>query len=322
MVFFALLALILFSFLLVKSADHIVIAVRRLSGSGGKAFAVSAIIIAVGTSFPEISVAITSALAGTPTVSLGNAMGANIVNLSLATGFVSLLIGNINFGGSYHKKEMYTGLVAGILPLLLLLDGTLSRIDGIILLSVYVVFALSFLRSSFKEIVNEHREESFVYRFFRRFSHIDAKKSREFGRFFVALVVILFSAGVVVKLANFLATGFGVPSLVTGLVFVALGTSLPELAFSLRSLEDHEPSMFVGNLIGSIVANSTLVIGLASIIHPIEVVAVNKYYPAIFFFIIIYLCFWLFTKSKHRLDRWESMILLLLYVAFLVVEFL
>jgi cation:H+ antiporter len=102
---------------------------------------------------------------------------------------------------------------------------------------------------------------------------------------------------------------------------LAVGTSLPELAFSLRSVTDHEPSMFFGNLLGSTIANSTLIIGIASFISPIEVVAVNQYFKAVIAFIVVFIVFWLFIRSKHRLERWEGGLLLLLYFLFLVVEF-
>src|SRR3989304_1146803 len=105
-----------------------------------------------------------------------------------------------------------------------------------------------------------------------------------------------------------------------GLVIVAVRTSLPEFAFSLRSIEDHEPAMFFGNLLGSTIANSTLIIGIASIIHPIEIAEVSQYIIAVLAFIVIFITFWIFIRSKHRLDRWEAMILLLLYIIFVIVE--
>jgi cation:H+ antiporter len=113
-----------------------------------------------------------------------------------------------------------------------------------------------------------------------------------------------------------------IPIFVIGLVVVAIGTSLPEFVFSLRSLEEHQPSMFFGNLLGSTIANSTLIIGATSLIHPVTVVAVDQYFMAAMAFILVFGCFWYFIRTKHRLDRWEALLLLLLYVTFLVVEFI
>jgi cation:H+ antiporter len=130
----------------------------------------------------------------------------------------------------------------------------------------------------------------------------------------------LFSADAIVKLSLSLASHANIPIFVIGLIILAVGTSLPELAFSLRSVTDHEPSMFFGNLLGSTIANSTLIIGIASFISPIEVIAINQYFKAVIAFVVVFIVFWLFIRSKHRLDRWEASMLVLLYIIFLVVE--
>ena len=79
--------------------------------------------------------------------------------------------------------------------------------------------------------------------------------------------------------------------------------------------------MFLGNLLGSIIANSTLILGMAATIYPIEVVAVKEVSIAAAAFVVVFLTFWFFVRSKLRLDRWEAGILLLLYIGFVVAEF-
>lgn len=316
------LSTIILSLVLIKSADLVIVAIRRLSrNTGTKAFTISALILAVGTSFPELFVGITAALEGTPNLSLGDVTGSNIANISLVAGLTAFVVGRVRVAGSYLKRDVWIALVASMLPLILLIDRTLSRVDGLILLAVYFAYATSFFKRRFIEIGREQQEESFIYRFFRKFDHIDVEKRREFGRLFVGIALLLFSADAIVRLAIFLGTLAGIPNFVIGVVLVAVGTSLPELAFSLRSLGEHEPSMFFGNLLGSTIANSTLVIGIVSIIHPIKVVAVDEYLIAVAAFIIVFLSFWFFIRTKHRLDRWESGLLLLLYLAFLVAVF-
>lgn len=315
-------SILVFSLVLIKSADWVIIAVRRISkDTGTKTFTLAALVLAIGTSFPELFVGITSALEGTPEISLGDVTGSNIANISLVAGFAALLAGRVRVHGAYLRRDVWIALVAGMLPLILLFDRQLSRVDGLILLAVYMAYAASFFRRRFMEIGKEQQEEGFIYRFLRKFNHIDAEKKRELGRLFVGLALLLFSADAIVRLATSLANLADIPNFVIGLVLVAIGTSLPEFAFSLRSLEEHEPSMFFGNLLGSTIANSTLVIGIVSLIHPIEVVAVNQYSIAVAAFIVIFLSFWYFIRSKHRLDRWEAALLLLLYFGFLVAEF-
>jgi len=315
--------IIILSLVLIKSADWVIVAIRRISKDSKTAiFTISALILALGTSFPELFVGITSAIEGEPNLALGVVIGSNIANITLVAGFTALVVGRIKVHGNYLKREVWIALVAGVLPLILVLDTKLSRVDGLILLVVYFAYASSFFRARFIQIGEEQKEENFIYRFVRKFYNIDSEKRREFGRLFVGIAVLLFSADAIVKLSSAIAVSFNIPLFVIGLIVIAVGTSLPELAFSLRSIKDRRPSMFFGNLLGSTIANSTLVIGLVSVIHPIEINDTSKYLIAAVSFVFIYIAFWQFIRSKHRLDRREAVVLILLYVAFLVVEFI
>jgi len=297
----------------------VIIATRRLAkGAGANVFVISAIVLALGTSFPELFVGITSALEGNPELSLGDVIGSNIANMSLVMGLSALIAGSVIVRGNYLKREVFISFAAGLLPLILLLDGSLNRVDGLILLVIYGAYAASFFRSRFVEIAKEHEEENFAYRFIRQFNHVDSEKRKELVRLFLGIAVMLFAADMIVKLSVSLADIVNISSLVVGMVIVAIGTSLPEFAFSLRSLRKHQPSMFFGNLLGSTVTNSTLVLGVVALIHPIQIGSVNKYFIATAAFALIYLTFWYFIKSKHRLDRWEAGILLAMYVVFVV----
>lgn len=317
------LLLIIFSFLLIKAADLVIVALRRIARwTKTGVFALSAIILAIGTSFPELFVGITSAIEKEPSLSLGVILGSNIANISLVAGLTAFVAGKVHVHGDFLKRDVWIALVAGILPIILILDGELSRVDGFVLLAAYGAYASSFFKARFMEVAQEHKKESFFYRFLRRFNHINTRRTKEYGRLFVGIALLLFSADVIVKISIQLASIANIPVFVIGLVLIAIGTSLPEFAFSFRTLKDHEPSMFFGNLLGSTIANSTLVIGTVSVIHPIKVLAVNQYFIAVIAFIVIFLSFWYFIRSKHRLDRWEAGFLLLLYAIFLIVEFI
>lgn len=314
-------SIIFLSFVLIKSADLVIVAIRRISrDTSKKSFIISALILAIGTSFPELSVSVTSALEKTPDLTLGVIIGSNIANIALIGGLSALVAGRINVHGNYLKKDVGIALIAGILPLLLVVDRVLSRVDGLILLSVYFAYATSFFRHRFIQISQEQREEGFIYRFLRKFNHVSSEKKKELGKLFLGIALLLFSADAIVKLSLALAHAANIPIFLIGLIILAVGTSLPEFAFSMRSVEEHEPSMFFGNLLGSTIANSTLIIGLAAVIYPIEVLAVSQYTKAVLAFIVVFLTFWLFIRTKHRLERWEASILVLLYLAFLVAE--
>lgn len=314
--------LLVLTFFLIKSADIVVISLRRLSKSTHvAAFVLSALLLALATSFPELFVGITSALEGSSSLSLGVIVGSNIANISLMGGLAALLTGRVHVHGEFMKKDVAIALLAGILPLILAFDGELRRVDGLILLAVYAAYATSFFKVRFLEIAERHKTENFFHRLFRKINHFDVDKTKEFGRLFVGLALLLFSADMVVEVAKQLAIFANIPVFVVGLIIVAVGTSLPELAFSLRSLGDKEPKMFFGNLLGSTIANSTLIIGITTLINPVTGLARSDYLVSAAFFVIIYLTFWFFIRSKFRLDRWEAGVLILLYLVFAILEF-
>jgi len=308
---------------LIKSAEWIIVALRRIAKrSKVGVFAISAIILAVGTSLPELFVGITSAIEGVPNISLGVVLGSNIANTALITGLVVLIFGKINVHGEYLKRDVFMALVAGLLPLALMADGILGRVDGLVLLFVYASYTASFFKDKFREITNEHSKESFFYRFLREINHVDFNITKEYGKLFLSLALMLFSSQQIIGASEKLAIAIGIPVFVVALIILAIGTSLPELVFSLRSIKDGEPKMFFGNLLGSTIANSTLIVGLTAVISPIIITSFADYRNAIIAFVIIFISFWLFIRSKHRIDRLEGLALVLMYFIFVAFEFL
>jgi len=316
-------SILFFSLILIKSADILITSLTRLARrTHTRVFAFSAIILALGTSFPELFVGITSAIEKAPNLTLGVVLGSNIANIALVGGLTALIAGKINVHGDFVKRDVWIAFAAGLLPLILVSDNTLGRVDGLILLSVYLAYATSFFKSRYEEIGKAHKKKKHAHGLFRTFEHINSKATKEYGRFFVGIALLLFSADIIVKLSTALAEMAGIPIFVVGLVILAIGTSLPEFAFSLRSIEDHRPSMFFGNILGSTIANSTLIMGVTSVIYPIKFSGNGEYIVAAATFVVVFLLFWHFIKTKQTLDRKEGVILLLVYLAFVVLEFI
>jgi cation:H+ antiporter len=312
--------IIIFSFVLIKSADITVIALRRIT-RGASVFGITAVIIALGTSFPELFVGVTSALEKSPYLLLGVILGSNIANITLVGGLAALIEGRVEVRGEFLYRDVWVTFIASLIPIILALDGNLSRIDGIILVLVYLAYAISFFKHRFLEIGNQNIDGKFFLRFLRKVDHIESKKTKELGRLFVGIVLLLFSADMIVRFSLLLAGYLNISVFIIGLFMLGIGTALPEFAFSLRSIEDHQPSMFFGNILGSIIANSTLVVGIVCIINPIKIVSIDRYLIAAISFVVTYLTFYIFIRTKHRLDRWEALSLLILYILFVVVEF-
>ena len=157
-------SIIFLSLILIKSADMVVVAIRRLSRqTHTRAFAISAIILALGTSFPELFVGITSALEKTPVLSLGDVTGSNITNIALVGGLTALVAGRVRVYGEYLRRNVWMALVAGMLPAVLLFDKQLSRVDGLILITVYLATLQVFLeRGSSKSAKNSRKKVLFI----------------------------------------------------------------------------------------------------------------------------------------------------------------
>ena len=133
--------------------------------------------------------------------------------------------------------------------------------------------------------------------------------------FIVSLIILLFSARFVVEFAEEIATELMFPEILVGLVIVGLGTTLPELSFEVNSVRKGFSGMALGDLLGSVVVNSTLVLGIAASIYPIQADFMT-FSIASAFLIGIFGIFALFAKTGRLIDRKEGFILILFYIIF------
>ena len=321
MVFLYLLAILFFSFLLIKATDILTVNLESISRRTKLGqFAITSFLLALATSLPELFVGTAAALSGKPILSLGNVIGSNIANMSLVIGGAALLAGTVHVKGDFLKRDIFYAFLAGAAPMLLLIDKNLSQIDGLILLALYGFYQVMVFNERKQEMIhNGEEEDGFASRVIDRLNHRGGR--RELGWTFLGIIILLFSADMLVRFAGKLALAFNIPLLLVGLFLLAIGTSLPELALSLKAIRSHQPSMLFGNLLGSIVANGTLIIGITALIAPIKIAAFDEYLLATMAFIFIFGAFYYFIHTKHKLERWEGAFLLGFYLAFVLAEF-
>lgn len=309
-----------FVFLLLLGANMVVAGLRHFSStSKTSVFTLSAILLALATSFPELFVALTSGLEGTSELSLGNVLGANVTNLTLVAGGAALLAGRVTMQGAFLQREAWFALIAGVIPLVFLLDGVISRVDGMILIAIWGAYVVHFFRVRFVQIAHKLSQEGFWYRFLHKVEvGVSGTAGREMARLLLGVALLLFSADVIVRLSRSLAQDIGIPVFLVGVLVVSIGTTLPELAFSFRSLADGEPQMFLGNILGSLITNATLVVGVAALLSPIRVELTPVLTVGVVF-VITYALFWFFIRTKQRLDRFEAALLMVVYILFIIV---
>ena len=223
-------------------------------------FLIGVLILGVGTSAPELVVSGLSALAGSPGLALGNAYGSNIMNIALVLG-VTAFISPIFIRGAVIKQDMLLLLAMTALAASQLVDGTLSRLDGIVLsIALLVVLIIQVVLALRQPATNEPVAAA---------NAINITKA--IFSLIIGLAMLILSSRAIVWGAVELATLWGISELIIGLTIVAVGTSLPELVASIVAARRGEHEMALGNIIGSNLFNTLGVVGLAAIIHPLAV---------------------------------------------------
>jgi cation:H+ antiporter len=219
---------------------------------------IGATVAAFGTSSPEISVAVNSALSGRPQLALGDALGSNVVNVGLVLGLM-LLVGSVRVAGGTIRRDIAAALVIPLVTAALAADGRLGRPDAVLLVCVFSVWLVAIVaaarreRSAVPEVLGEHT--------FHRAIPVVV----------VGLGILVVAGRLIVYGAKGIGTELGLDPFVVGVVFVAVGTSTPELATAVISrLKGHE-EIGLGTVLGSNIFNGALIVPIAALIHPIRV---------------------------------------------------
>lgn len=321
MIMVYLLLLIGFSLLLIKATDIVTESLNELSKITqiGK-FAITSLLLAFATSIPELVVGITAALEGRSSLSLGVILGSNIANLSLVVGGAAVIGGTLSVAGKFLRLDVFSVFLAGVMPLMLLLDKTLSRADGIILLLVYGVYNYGILRNQQADMPTGTGR----FKLIMLSQGLKNKKADKWlAWLFLGVALLIFSADMVVKIAVGSAQILQVPVLLIGMFMIAIGATLPELTFEARAIKKRQAGMVLGNLTGSIVVNSTLILGLVALINPIKLEhGLNAYLLAVAAFGVMFILFWHFVRTKKKLERWEGAALILIYFGFAIMEWI
>jgi cation:H+ antiporter len=276
-------------------------------------YVIAFILMALATSVPELFIGLTSALSKIPTISLGNIIGANILNLTLGIGLVILISRGINIQTQTAKKDAWIIFFLALLPVLLVLDGVLSHLDGVVLLLFFFWYISRLLsqRERFTKALNSLITDVAHFKAFMK----------NLGLFMLGLLLLLSAAWGLVQSASLIAQDLDLSLIFIGLILVALGTTLPEISFGVRSVLLKHEEMTLGNFIGSVAFNSLFVLGLVAIIYPIQIdfhLVINS---AIFLAIAL-IIFNIFIRTKQRLSYREGIILLVVYGLFLTIEVL
>jgi cation:H+ antiporter len=297
--------------LLVWSSDKFVDGAVGLAESSGISKAMIGLtIVAIGTSAPEIVVSIMSALAESPALAFGNAVGSNIANIGLVLG-VTALIAALPVKPGLMKEDLPALLAVTAAAGFMLYDLTLTRNDGFAMFAILVALMLLMIRYK-----KEHADELIAPEDVAAIPDISLKASIFW--FILGLAVLVGASRLLVWGAIEVAQALGVSEIVIGLTIVAVGTSLPELAASVASALRRHHDIALGNIVGSNIFNLIAVLPAAAVIYPIQLEQheFQRDYGSMVLITLLLTAFILWPRKNRRLSRVEGSILLLCYAGY------
>lgn len=269
-------------------------------------------IVAMGTSAPEAAVSISAALDKSNGIALGNVIGSNIFNLLVVLG-VCMLITTVPTTKDILKRDYPWNLLATVAVIVFILDGQITRIEGILLLTMFVSYIAYVVYKAVKSRETAGEDE---------IKDISVFKSIVF--LVVGIVLIVLGGDFVVDSASAIARSWGVDDMLIGLTIVACGTSLPELVTSIVAAKKGECGMAIGNVVGSNMFNQLFILGMTSTITPI--VNINLTAGILIdsiFLLCVTIMMYLFSIHGTKLQKGKgttSVALYLVYLAYIILR--
>ena len=272
------------------------------------------LLMTLATTLPELFIGIAAAVKDASVIALGNAIGSNFLKLTFILGFIAIVAKGVNVESKIAKRDAWTIFFIALLPLLLLFDKKLSRPEGVLLMIVFGWYIYHVLKSkdAFRRRLNSLKRDVEGFK----------KLLKNILYFILAIVVLLFSSWLVVEMAKLVAQELYLPLVLIGIVLVAIGTSLPELVFGVNAVIAKHEGLSLGTLIGSVVINSTFILGLVAVINPITIENFRIIYVGGVFMLISILLANFFISTRDKVSWKEGVFLIIFYLVFLVAEFL
>ncbi|MEA3405174.1 MAG: calcium/sodium antiporter [Pseudomonadota bacterium] len=281
---------------------------------------IGVVVLGFGTSMPEIVVASLASLDNSPGLAIGNAVGSNIANIGLVLG-VTALITPIVVKSSLIRRELPVLLAISVGAYLLVLDGELTLIDGIILI-ITLILVMAWMIKMNKNVfladpIAGETAEAVE-------SHAEHALKKALTLLIGGLIILMVSAKMMVWGAVEIAVFFEVPEVVIGLTIIAIGTSLPELAAAIAAARKNEADLMIGNIVGSNLFNILAVLAVPAILAPSmvdkEVLSIDMLVMLGFTLAMLVLA--LPRKGKAVINTPKGLLLTFGFVAYLTVLYL
>lgn len=303
--FVPLAVLIIGLIILYKSSEYsIKYSVRLSKLMGITQLAIGFLLIAVITSLPELSIAILSSIEGEGLLSVGNLFGANIINMTLIFGIMAILT-TVKAHKEDYKELIRTLSITSVVALVIILVGKINFLIGLFCIITFILFFYSIYKNNYKI-----RTKNIAYKGLKTVETI-----KTFFYTIGAILLVIISAKFVTDSAVTITQYFGVIESFIGATVIAMGTTLPELAISLTAIKRRNISLAVGDLIGSLVTNLTLILGVAALINPIIIGSLTIFLAI---FMLITSMIFLFLTSAMRCSKLQGTILISIFIIYII----
>jgi cation:H+ antiporter len=224
-------------------------------------FIIGATLIALGTSLPEMAASMAASMNDKADIAIANVIGSNILNITLVLATVFLISKKINPARDFFAKDSTWALVPVLIFILMIFDGIISRFDAtllLLLMGAYLLFLLQDAKNIPEEDLEDIDESMFSW-------------TKVISVLFIGFILVITGAHFTVESASEIARDFGISEWIIGIIMISLGTSLPELVVSISAAMKGKVDMAIGNIIGSNMANTTVVLGASAMVNPMSI---------------------------------------------------
>ena len=287
--------------LIITSVDKIS---RKLKVSS---FAFSFFLLGILTSIPEISVSLAALSEGKPEIFVGTLIGEIIVIFFLIIPFLAFFGNGIKFTNKIEPHTLIFAFVVLLTPLVAVLDKTITTTESVFM--IILASVLFFVIQKHKGILDGNTE----------MMHLKRYSIHDLLRILAGIGIVLVASNLIVNKTIFFADLLSIPEFFIGLIILGVGTSLPEITLAFRAIAEKKKDVALGNYLGSATTN-VVVLSIMIMLSGGNVMTVNSFWKTLMIAVVGFAMFYHFTKSKDDLSKREGAILLLVYVAFLILE--
>ena len=260
------------------------------------------------TSIPEFSVGMQAIADHDAEIFIGNLLGGIIVILLVVIPILAVFGNGISLKHEFDHKSLLLTVLLIALPSLFTLDRRVTNIEGLIMICAYI--GLSYFVQKKNGILKDGNDQLL---------EIKTYSYKDIGKLIFGLGIVFVSGSLIVDQTVYFADFFGISTFYIGLIIIALGTDLPELALAIRSVIAGKKELAMGDYIGA-AAFSTFLFGLFTILHNGEVITIDNFFVTFIFIAFALFLFYFFTNTKQYISRRNGLFMLGVYLIFIIVE--